>query len=123
MKVLTILKNVDELLCRHTAYHTSVEISGLDQKGICALFDTGAQVSLVSEAVLNNLRDNGLQPEVQTNKGKLIAVTQTRQSINGFVELELVIKGVGCVRNNLSSIVPLSVMIVCTDLNGEYVVA
>ena len=114
--------HVDELLCRHTAYHTSVDISGLDQKGICALFDTGAQVSLVSEAVLNNLRDNGLQPEVHTNKSKLIAVTQTRQSINGYVELELVIKGVGCVRWPFA-IVDTQVMPTCFLLGANFIEA
>ena len=91
------LQESDNFHCDHAMYHTSVSVKGLTTDKFCCLLDTGAQVSIVSETVIDKIRENGLQIEIYDNSCKLIGVAKDKQGIVGYVNLEVVIKDVGCI--------------------------
>ena len=89
---------IEELECQHTVYHASVQVSGTENDvSFCGLLDTGAQVSLVNDSVVDKLREEGCKLEIHNINGELISITQTRHKVKGYVNLSVLIKGVECV--------------------------
>ena len=85
-----------DLICGHSLYHTSANLDGFPEGSACCIFDTGAQISLVSESVIKKLEENGETLTIEKTSSRLVGLNQERQDVKGYVNLEVSIKGVKC---------------------------
>lgn len=72
--------------CSHTTFHL---IGGVGSNRYCCLLDTGAQVSLVNERVVNEMMESGHELEIRQSSSALVGLDRGKQGIKGYVVLEL----------------------------------
>ena len=82
--------------CNHCVFHTAVASRGFPGRPFCCVLDTGAQVSLVSERVLHEMKKAGKNVEIQNSPGELVSVNKTRSVVLGYVDLKLDLKDIEC---------------------------
>ena len=93
---LGALEEMIELDCQHEEFHSGVELKGIEDQQYCCLYDTGAQVSLMSERVYGELVERGSEAQLEGCRSILVGVGRNREEILGVVRVTLVLNGQEC---------------------------
>ena len=82
----------NDLECHHWNHHIEVQVSQ-SNTSYCALFDTGAQVSLVSRDLVNSLNKRGENIVIKKVNSNLVGLGEAKEAVEEVVELQIVIRG------------------------------
>ena len=79
--------------CAHDIYHIMARLGDFNERSVCCLIDTGAQVCLISKSIINEMRDGAIKVEMRPCRDSLHGLGNNKERVMGFVELSLKLNG------------------------------